>query len=108
LWAKPPDTVQILKAPGFRFVADRTKNSFSIHVDPPMVDTPASLVFDNSGIELKIADAVVTLTQDHMLLHNRTPSVEISQEEINRENEAASIEMSSAKVDINGGALEVT
>jgi len=108
LWAKPPDAVQILKAPGFLFVADRTKNSFSIRVDSPMVGTPASLVFDKSGIELKIADAVVTLTTAHILLQNGTPSVKVSQDAIRLENGAASIKMSPAKVDINDGALEIT
>jgi hypothetical protein len=119
-----PDEVQVLKAPGFRFVADRTKNSFGIDVEPPMVDTPASLSFAKGVIELRIANSVLTLSPDAIVMQKGTPSIAISDDaihlvydsasigitpdEINLENASSSIEMSPATVDINKGALEIT
>ncbi len=120
----PPDEVQVLKAPGFRFVADRTKGSFAIDVGPPFVDTPASLSFTEAGIELHVADSVLTVAESHIVIErgsasievsddavhlaHDSPSIEITAKEILLENGASTIEVLPAKVDINSGALEIT
>jgi hypothetical protein len=88
-----PDAVQVLKAPGFLFVADANLHQFRIEVNPPLGSAPMKLAFDEQGILLDNSDAT---------------KLEMTPDGIEITNAASKIVISPGSVDINDGALEIT